>query len=1501
MTKKLIMAIAGAGLLGTSVAQSVAPQRRPVSEGGIVRAAGSVRADEGVRVRRPGTFQADLARQATHKAEISKASPAGVPRIFGAVCSSTNLSKGVYELPGESGGTFVKQPLERASDVVDGSKGAVRQGQYYYSMKFEEYDWWPGNGTYYIDSWEIREDGWVHRYSREAEAYECGTAFATDPATNIVYGSMPDASETGYELCTIEYPRYKNGSLIRTVAGSLEQPLYAMAIGTDGMLYALRGDGQLVSVAKDTGENTVIGPTGLSLTGMGGATIDTTTGKLYCTASLSDGTSGLYEIDKATGAATLLYAFAGNEQVTGLYCIPSEAAPAAPGKVTGLTAEFPGGSLEGTVSFTAPQTDSEGKPAQGSLTYTVTLGGSVLANGQTEYGATVNAAVTLPAEGEHELTVVTANEAGAGEGATLKVRAGKGLPKAPAVSASWDGEKMQVSWEAVTESADGLYLDPAEVTYKVTRYPGEVTVAEQTKETSVMDNPGKPSKFTIYHYEVEATYAGKTSAPGRSESVGVGAYTVPYTQDFGAEFYRDDLIESFTIVDANEDGEGWAYNSYTEVMRCRTMQAANGADDWLILPAITLEQGVAYELSAKMHDGGETLKERVEVKMGRKNSPEAMTLTLLPEQLVESAEFKEYKAYVNPTESGDWYIGFHCTTPGSEYYLYLDDISLTAKADAGLAQAPSEFTVTPDENGLHKATISLKAPVLDVSGNPLGSIDKITISRDGTEIHAIEGPTPGGTYTYEDNGADCGNHDYSAVAWNRSGAGDAASVTAFVGFHKPAHPAWATATETDKDGEVHMTWATVSTDENGKSLPEEEITYSVVRLSQNADISEIIAEGLRTTEHTFNAVDPGTQAFINFAVFAETEGGHSKGAIAPQIITGTPYALPYRESFENEGLPSSQFSMATVEGYGYWESMSDDTFPDMKSHDHDTGYIAMAATAEGDRASLTSAKISLKDAVNPVLSFYVYNMAGDWGRDDNEIEVEIGVKGDFTSVYSKANYETGASDQWNLVAIPLNDYAGQDIQVRLTATCRHASYTVVDEMEVKPWAPYDLRGVGFTSPARLVANEPVRIVAEVENIGLNRAEGGAVVLYANENAYMRQELPALEPGKSARVVFDTKINPSFGKEVSLHVKTDLYEDVNTGNDRSAAQVLELEQTLLPCPTTLEATKNGDGTLSLSWQAPDMGQATAARVTEDFESSEAWKSEVTDWTFLDLDQKGINGFDGVTFPGIPDGSRQSFWVMDDRLEDLNNTFAAASGNQYLANMNVTEGATDDWAISPRLCGKEHILSFMAKSYNWMYPETFYVLYSSDGTEPDDFVDLKEFYQIPWDWTEYSVTLPEGTTHFAIRSNTGDGVMLFIDDVSFVPAGTAEELELKGYNVYCDGIAMNAAPVKEASYVSGGYNPEGHTYTVTALYDKGESGPANVLLPSGIGTAEAEGVSISAVEGLILVSGADGERVSVSRMDGVSLYSGTANGPVKVAAQPGIYVVKAGRTARKVTMR
>lgn len=1423
----------------------------------------------------------------------------GLPQIFGSVTSSATLTTGMYEIPNSEGGEFVKQPVEISSNTVDASDGGVRVGNYYYSITSEEF--FPGFSMVTLTSWEISESGWVKRWDKDGEMNLIATDFATDPQSNTVYGSLSDENG-GWELCKVTFPKYKTQDVGRTVAGTLPQAVYAAAFDNDGVLYALMSDGNFATIETSTAETTTIGSSGLSLSGKGSGTIDPTTGRFFCTVTLSDGSSGLYEIAKSTGAATLVRTFEGNESVRGLYCNASEAKESVPGKATNLSAEFPRGELNGTVNFTAPTTDAEGNAGSGALKYTISLEGTTLSTGETEYGGTVAAAVTLPAEGEYELSIVLSNTSGAGEAAVLTVRAGKGLPKTPNLTAVWINGLMELSWDAVTESADGGYLDPAEVRYKIVRFPDEEVVGEEIQGTSITDAFVAPNMFTVYYYTIEASYAGKTSAPGRSANVGVGAYNVPYTQDFGAEFYRKDLLNTFTIIDANEDGQGWAYNSFTEVMRCRTMSTTEGADDWLILPAIYMEGGMVYELGARLKDGGETLQEQFEVKMGLQNTPEEMSIPVIEKQYVQSAELKEYKAYMRPQSSGNYYIGFHCTTPEDAYYLYLDDLSVVAKADAGIPQAPSEFNVYPDAEGLHTATISLKAPLEDVSGQRLGELSKITVSRDGKEIYVESNPTPGGTYTFEDNEAEPGEHVWTAVAVNRCGTGDVATTTAFIGIRPPMHPTAATAEETDNAGEVRVSWEAVNTDETGKPLRAKDITYSIARLLSDGSGQIVVAENLTGTEYTFEAVPEGEQHFINFAVFAKTEGGYSKGCITPQIIAGTPITPPYRESFAN-GAISSPFNMAVVEGGAFWTTMDDSRFADMKSHDGDNGYAAMAGTAEGDKASLTSGKISLQGVKNPVLSFYVYNMAGDWGRDDNQIEVQIGVNGKFQSVYHKANYESGATDQWNRVSIPLNQYSGKVIQVRITGTCVHAAYTVIDEIEIRSYLEKDMRAVSLTTPSRIVAGEPAVFVAEVENAGMQPVEGAAAVLYANDNAYMRIELPPLAFGEGKRVAFNCAINSSFGKEVRLKAKVDYYSDSNPDNDITATHTLAVEQTLLPSPSNLQGKVIEGGNIEMSWNAPDMSQAVASRRLETFEEATPWTTEVEGWSFLDLDKGGINGFDGVTFPGIPDGSRQSFWVMDDRLECLNNTFAAHSGHQYLTNMNVTDvSATDDWAITPRLCGKEHTVSFYARSYNWMFPEGFEVLYSKGGTMPEDFMSMEIIENVPWEWTEYSFTVPEGTRFFAVRSYYSNGVMLHIDDMSFVPEDTPESLTLLGYRIYADGIAENKEPLKECRFVAGGYQPHMHTYAVTAVYDKGESGPANILNMSGLSNALEDSVSIRGGEGVISISGADGKQVSVTTPSGLRVYDElTGNGNVYIRIEPGIYIVKAGNNTCKVTVR
>ncbi len=61
-------------------------------------------------------------------------------------------------------------------------------------------------------------------------------------------------------------------------------------------------------------------------------------------------------------------------------------------------------------------------------------------------------------------------------------------------------------------------------------------------------------------------------------------------------------------------------------------------------------------------------------------------------------------------------------------------------------------------------------------------------------------------------------------------------------------------------------------------------------------------------------------------------------------------------------------------------------------------------------------------------------------------------------------------------------------------------------------------------------------------------------------------------------------------------------------------------------------------------------------------------------------------------------------------------------------------------------------------------------------------------------------------------------------------TAATRSLMGYNVYQDGVRINEAPVMATEYIISdlAYNMEGYSFTVTAVYDEGESTPSNAVL-------------------------------------------------------------------------
>ncbi len=266
------------------------------------------------------------------------------------------------------------------------------------------------------------------------------------------------------------------------------------------------------------------------------------------------------------------------------------------------------------------------------------------------------------------------------------------------------------------------------------------------------------------------------------------------------------------------------------------------------------------------------------------------------------------------------------------------------------------------------------------------------------------------------------------------------------------------------------------------------------------------------------------------------------------------------------------------------------------------------------------------------------------------------------------------------------------------------------------------------------------------------------------------------------------------------------------------------------------------------------------------------------------------------------------TTEEAVAGVSNT-DAHSGTKFLfALFRWDDGPTDDWAVSPALCGKAQTISFYAKSLREDFPEKIEIYYSMGSTDPTDFklIENAGAEEVPEEWTLYEATIPAGATHFAIHSCASGSFMLMIDDVTFIPGNAAFGSDLLGYDVYRDGIKINNSTVGETGYVdSEVIDGEEYDYVVLAVYDTGYSQASNVahilFERSGVEAPGENVLQISADDGCIIVKNAEGREVSVWNTDGTLQFSGQGKRRLVIDTDCGVYVVKAGNTVKKVMVR
>ncbi|MBO5181953.1 MAG: hypothetical protein J6B92_08715 [Paraprevotella sp.] len=976
---------------------------------------------------------------------------------------------------------------------------------------------------------------------------------------------------------------------------------------------------------------------------------------------------------------------------------------------------------------------------------------------------------------------------------------------------------------------------------------------------------------------------------------------LPYSNTFETEEEQAQAA----IYDANDDQSTFSFdkNNTTGNTTARyRYSTSSNADDYLVFPGVALKAGTTYKVSVDAAAYGSSYPERLEVVAGKVAKASELTLPVIPATVVADKEFVTLSnGEFTVEEDGTYFVAVHAISDKDQFYLYVDNFSIS-ELDASAPATVSDLTVVADAQGANKATVSFTVPALTTGGAAITEALNVVVKREGEEIMSGE-KAAGETVSFEDEVAAAGYYTYTVATSYADHFGEEAALKAYIGYDTP--DVVNNVTATDKSGSVALAWEAPVGGAEGYPVNPADFKYNIYPVEMvefwgmtfpSTDYSNPYVTGLTETSATVEYdTNSGDQGFTYFAVTAENTTGESDDAYGA-VVTGAPYEMPVAES-----VAAGELS--------YWWGYACDSFNNQTSNsglytsenasDGDGGCFEMVAEVPG-WVELQSGKIALAGAVNPTLTF-------DYAA-ENETEITVYV---FTPKGVNRVTSFTAGTDYAAASVSLVEFTNEDwVRVIICGTFSAAGSAFIDNVRVFNMLDNNLVAKGIAAASSVQAGEDVTVTVAVENQGSKTAEAGAytVDLYCNDAKVQTLEGTELASNATTTFTFTEATDVMTPSELVWKAVVVFEADADQSNNTTATAKTVIKTNNYPAVTDLAAEKDGKA-VKLTWSEPDVTSAQPTVVTDDFESYEGFTTSAGDWTFVDVDDAEVGGFQNSSFTvnGVDIlQSKQSFWVHDvTDATTWNQTFAAHSGNKYLGAMfRYDDGQTDDWAISPVLSGNAQIISFYARSYSAEYPEIIEILYSTGSTNTADFISVKAATEVPAEWTEFTAELPEGAKYFAIRSCASGSFMLLVDDVTYEITEVPADLSIAGYNVYRDGVKLNAEPVEETTYTDADAAAGEHAYVVTVVYTQGESKASNVATVSvgtGIESMAAKASKVSVSRQTITVANAEGQEVSIYTADGKTVYKAAGQALTSIRVESGVYVVKVGKTTMKAVVK
>lgn len=946
-------------------------------------------------------------------------------------------------------------------------------------------------------------------------------------------------------------------------------------------------------------------------------------------------------------------------------------------------------------------------------------------------------------------------------------------------------------------------------------------------------------------------------------------------------------MDNFPYETTNPADYYFAWNNVLDWGLCLD----NGAgpidhDTWVYTPGLKLKAGTTYQVTFTSYNTVEGAVSTVDLGWGEEQNHEAITNWIVKdyELIGTQSEPVLWGGEITVDKDGIYYVGLYNHTPADAPNIEGNAqcnsvLEISIPGIGGPTPAACEVVTTPDPDGFLAVSATVTTPTLTVEGSEIEGDLIVDFTRDNAVVKRIENVAPGTVLTFDDPVVEWGNHTYNAYAVSGNGRGaDSNCGPVFVGTPVPNVPNHFTMVSHEGDN-VSLQWDAVTMGEGGVKIPEAQtVKYTVVDASAN-----VLAADLTATSYDGLAVEPGTQMWNSFGVYASTNGGNSQTSVmTPWTVFGaTPYELPFTESFADGNSDKTWLSKAPdPQQAGVAFFATGDRYWDIEVQDGDNGMACLNGAA-----GMLSGRIHISQPT--LLSMWVQVFASS-GFDANELQVLVYPDCDITqapdTVKTVQVGDLGTpSDgyaEWFPMYANLGKYTGKTVILEFRQPSYYYYNTFIDNISTLPLLDENLAVSKLTVPAKATAGRDANVNVKVENLGANASGDYTVELWLNGNKIDEKADSGLEPSEARAYAFVVPVTTGMVSG-DFEARVEYAADQDAADNVATASIGAISYSTLPAPEIQG--NRADGANELTWTVPDY---EGCPITESFEDAEPWTSEVEGWTIIDNDHNPFGGFSDVALPGYENYVSMASWMVFDWdfFTGASSALMAYTGSKYLGSMYANDGTTDlasdEWLISPRLNGQAQRIEFCARQFTPRFKyEQIQFMTSTGGNSIEDFVnyfdDQDARIVIKNQWQRMYADIDEGTNYFAIRCVSDSAFVMMLDDITYIPE---ENLKLTGFNLYRNGQLIAQLPATATSYVDNVFDTPRQQYVLAAVYDRGESAPSNLV--------ELD----NTVVGIESILGAAQRKVY--NLQGVYLGNSMDELP------SGIYIVKTGKKVVKV---